>query len=159
MNLLAIDPGPTQSAYVIWDGKKILDKRIEMNLPLLCYLRNPSVYWDAATWPEALVIEQIKSYGMSVSDTIFETVYWTGRFREAWGTQGFFDRYPRMTIKMHLCHNSRAKDGNIRQALIDRLGGPGTKKQPGATYGCSKDIWAALALAITAFDCGTIGSI
>ena len=92
---------------------------------------------------------------MSVSDSIFDTVYWTGRFREAWGDKGFFDRIPRMTVKMHLCHNSRAKDSNIRQALIDRFGAPGTKKEQGLTYGLKADMWQAFALAVYFYDMET----
>jgi hypothetical protein len=46
----------------------------------------------------------------------------------------------------------RAKDQNIRQALIDRLGPPGTKKNPGPTYGVTSHMWSALAVAVTAHD-------
>ncbi|MGH7470493.1 MAG: hypothetical protein ACRENP_21315 [Longimicrobiales bacterium] len=53
---------------------------------------------------------------------------------------------------MHLCKNPKAKDQNIRQALIDLLGAPGTKKNPGPTYGISGDAWSALAIAVTARD-------
>jgi hypothetical protein len=42
----------------------------------------------------------------------------------------------------------RAKDSNIRQALIDRFGEPGTKKVPGLLYGIKKDEWSALALGV-----------
>ena len=63
----------------------------------------------------------------------------------------------RKDVKMHLCGSMRAKDTNIRQAIIDRYpasgGGKcpqiGTKKEPGPLYGVSKDIWSALAVAIT----------
>ena len=63
----------------------------------------------------------------------------------------------RSEVKMKLCHSMRAKDGNIRQAIIDRYpatgGGAipqiGTKNQPGPLYGISKDLWSALAVAIT----------
>ena len=55
-------------------------------------------------------------------------------------------------IKVHLCESARAKDGNVRQALIDRIGAQGTKKKPGPTYGVSKDVWAALAVAVCAHD-------
>jgi hypothetical protein len=41
----------------------------------------------------------------------------------------------------------RAKDANIRQALIDKLGAVGTKKAPGPLYGISGHLWAALAVA------------
>ena len=58
---------------------------------------------------------------------------------------------------MHLCGHPRAKDPNIRQALLDRFGpgrekALGTKKAPGALYGIKGDEWAALAVAITWWD-------
>ena len=53
---------------------------------------------------------------------------------------------------MNLCYDSRAKDGNIRQALIDRFGPVGTKKAPGWFYGVSKDVWAAVAVGVTWAD-------
>ena len=46
----------------------------------------------------------------------------------------------------------RAKDSNIRQALIDRFGVVGTKKNPGWFYGVSKDVWAAIAVGVTYHD-------
>jgi hypothetical protein len=44
----------------------------------------------------------------------------------------------------------RAKDANIRQALIDKIGPQGTKAQPGPTYGIKSHSWAALAVAVYA---------
>jgi len=139
MIVLAIDPGPERSAIVEWDGKTILHFRIAPNDTLLC-----------EDFPMShagiMVIEQIKSYGMAVSDSIFNTVFWTGRFCQAW--KGPWSRVPRREVKLHLCGSMRAKDSNIRQALIDRFGAPGTKKAPGLTYGISKDLWQAFALAV-----------
>jgi hypothetical protein len=40
----------------------------------------------------------------------------------------------------------------VRQALIDRLGPQGTKKNPGPTYGMRSHLWAALAVAVYAGD-------
>jgi len=150
MNILAIDPGPNESAFVIWDGSKIWDMDKLSNYELLDFLRIRAF----KVLPSALIVEQIKSYGMAVSDSIFDTVFWSGRFCEAWdGAKfGFWDRLPRMQVKMHLCHNSRAKDANIRQALIDRIGEQGKKANPGPTYGVKGDIWAALAVAVYAWD-------
>ena len=57
-------------------------------------------------------------------------------------------------MKLTLCGDARAKDPNIRAALIDRWGGSkaaavGTKKSPGPLYGFKSDMWAALAVAET----------
>jgi hypothetical protein len=53
-------------------------------------------------------------------------------------------------------HDSRAKDGNIGQALVDRFGGKaaaiGKKAAPGPLYTVSGDPCAVLALAVTWFD-------
>ena len=146
MQILAIDPGPTKSAFVVWNGK-LVDMGHVSNDALLVGLYN-------YVGLNALVVEQIKSYGMAVSDSIFDTVFWSGRFCEAFAGPHY--RLPRMTVKMHLCHDSRAKDANIRQAIIDRFGGKeaaiGLKKTPGPLYGVTGDIWAALAVALTWYD-------
>lgn len=146
--VIAIDPGNVQSAMVTWDGETLSfdkDENPRILKSLLCFTE--------LEWP--LVIEKVASYGMPVGETIFETVYWTGRFAQAYGVERV-TRIPRMDVKMHLCHTSRAKDGNIRQALIDRFGPPGTKKKPGRLYGVSGDSWAALALAVLAYDKGIL---
>ena len=54
--------------------------------------------------------------------------------------------------KINLCGNMKAKDSNIRQALIDRFGVVGTKKNPGWFYGVSKDVWQAIAVGVTYYD-------
>jgi len=46
----------------------------------------------------------------------------------------------------------KAKDANIRQALIDKLGPVGTKKSPGPLWGVKSHIWSALAVAVTALE-------
>jgi hypothetical protein len=58
----------------------------------------------------------------------------------------------RRDVKLHLCDSPRAKDGNVRQALLDRLGPQGTKKAPGPTYGVKSHEWAALAVAVYGWD-------
>ena len=96
-----------------------------------------------------VVIEMVACYGMAVGAEVFETVFWIGRFWEIARRDIGVTRLYRKDVKMHLCNSMRAKDGNIRQALIDKLGAPGTKKNPGPTYGIKADIWAALAVAVT----------
>ena len=53
---------------------------------------------------------------------------------------------------MNLCKTMKAKDSNIRQALIDRFGEVGTKNKQGWFYGFKKDIWSAYAIGITYVD-------
>lgn len=49
----------------------------------------------------------------------------------------------------------KAKDSNIRQALVDRFAkdtpnkGKGTKKNPGYFYGFKADIWSAMSIVYT----------
>ncbi len=145
MTILAIDPGNVQSAFVIWDGEQILSFGIEQNVAFLERINYFRVGWNGP-----IVCEKIASYGMAVGESVFATCFWTGRFWQVSGDN--FHLVPRLKVKMHLCHIARAKDGNIRQALIDRFGEPGTKKAPGRLYGVSKDVWAALALAVTWWD-------
>jgi hypothetical protein len=85
---------------------------------------------------------------------VFESVFWTGRFVQSWLEErdGCQVRIPRGDIKLHLCHSARGKDANVRQALIDRFGAPGTKKAQGPLYGVTSHCWAALAVAVCAHD-------
>lgn len=146
--ILAIDPGPEQSALVIWDGTSLVEKMYAENLLILYRLKQ-------AENDSPLVIEKIASFGMPVGAEVFETCVWTGRFMEAYGAEQTH-RITRIEVKNHLCHSSRAKDANIRQAILDRFGGKeeaiGREASPGPLYGVSGDIWAALAVAITWSD-------
>ncbi len=98
---------------------------------------------------DVLAIEMIASYGMAVGCEVFETCVWIGRFQQAWSDPEAVQMAHRRDVKLHLCGNPKAKDPNIRQALIDLLGKPGTKKAPGATYGLASHAWAALGVAVT----------
>ncbi len=152
MRILAIDPGTTKSAYVIYEKGVIVEFGIKLNQELL-----QKIVFDKSELCtcEHLAIEMIASYGMAVGQEVFETCVWIGRFVQAWTSP--ITMIYRKDVKIHLCNSMRAKDGNIRQAIIDRYpatgGGKipqiGIKKQPGPLYGVSKDIWAALGVAIT----------
>lgn len=149
MKLLAIDPGNIESAYVIMDkdykpvmhekvSNETLLKHIQVDFPGLC-LTN-------------IAVEMIASYGMPVGKEVFETCVWIGRFLQAANYIPVKRLIYRKDEKMNLCHNMKAKDGNIRQALIDRFGPVGIKKDPGFFYGFSKDQWAAMAVGVTYLD-------
>jgi len=145
-NILAIDPGPTQSACVVWNGTEILEYKTLLNEDML------DILIVGLREQDPLVIEQIRSYGMPVGATVFDTVFWSGRFYQAW--EGPVYQIPRLKVKQHLCHDSRAKDSNIRQALIDRFEPELKPRQrpKGVLKGLVKDEWAALAVAVTWMD-------
>lgn len=98
------------------------------------------------------MIEMVASYGMPVGKEVFETCVWIGRFIQASTAPNTITRYTRNEVKMHFCQNTRAKKANVNQALIDRFGKKGTKKNPGITYGLKDHTWDAFALAVMAWD-------
>lgn len=104
-----------------------------------------TIIWD--TNFDQLVLEMVQSFGMSVGKEIFETVFWIGRFFQT--AKGAANRIYRKEVKSYLCGSMKAKDGNIRQALIELIGPQGTKKAKGPTYGVKADEWQALGVAIT----------
>ena len=142
--VIGIDPGTEKSAYAMFNGRDVLSFGVSDNEAL----RHHSL-WEQ----QNVFMEMIASYGMAVGATTFETVYWIGRFVElAAISGGKVTRVFRKDIKLHLCNSPRAKDANVRQALIDRVGPQGTKKNQGPTYGVKSHEWAALAVAVYGYD-------
>lgn len=152
-NVLAIDPGTTESAYCMYDMSRseIWEAGKIDNFELISALRKGTITGDVA------VIEMVASYGMPVGKTTFETCVWIGRFFEALYPGTETRLMYRSKVKMAVCGRPQAKDSNIRQALIDMFpatgGGAipqiGTKPKPGPLYGFKSDMWAALAVAVT----------
>ena len=140
--ILAVDPGTTESGWVLFDGARVLGSGVLPNTDMLTAI--------AASDADALALEMVASYGMAVGREVFETVRWIGRFQQAWRDPEAVRLVYRKDVKLHLCGSPRAKDPNIRQALLDRLGPVGTKKQPGPCYGVKSHAWAALGVAVTA---------
>lgn len=145
--MIAIDPGPEQSAWVVYRAGEVCDAAISQNDKVLDLLRCAASPWGP------VAIEMIASYGMPVGREVFETCVWIGRF-DPYNTAALVYR---KDVKMHLCGSPRAKDANIRQALIDRFGpgkdkAIGKKAAPGPLYGFKADMWAALAVAVTYTD-------
>lgn len=142
--ILAIDPGTTQSGFVVLTrtGNEVFDSGgVLANEQMLELVRDARY--------STLAIEMIASYGMAVGREVFETCVWIGRFQQAWHKPDEVRLVYRKDVKMHLCGTPRAKDPNIRQALLDLLGPQGTKKAPGPTYGVKSHAWPALAVAVT----------
>lgn len=147
--VFAIDPGNIESAYVVIDDDyKPVEFGKVPNNELRAILR-------AEKRDCHVVIEMIDSYGMAVGKDVFETCLWIGRFTEVaiqyFGTVNYIYRKEE---KINLCGSMKAKDTNIRQALIDRFGIVGTQKSKGWFYGFKADIWAAYAVGVTYLDKG-----
>lgn len=143
--ILAIDPGTTKSAWVLFDpdSMHIISKGYGTNEAL------HEMFFEREfdTYISCLVIEMVQSMGMPLGQTVLKTCVWIGRFEELFFPLPHYEIF-RTTIKAHLCGTTRAKDPNVRQALIDKIGEQGTKKDPGPTFGVSGDIWSALAVAV-----------
>lgn len=158
--ILAVDPGTVQSATVIYNpDSSIRLPAITDNPVLLINMLNPGWLADLACPPTHMAIEMMASMGMTVGQSVLETAVWIGRLIQAWlgHANHTYELIYRVDEKLHLCGAPRAKDANIRQAIMDRYGSTrqaaiGTKKNPGPLYGVSKDVWSALAVAITAVE-------
>lgn len=149
MKILAIDPGNIESAYCLIDTDtyKPLSFGKQDNNWLLGFIDTQGALFHK------VIIEMIASYGMPVGKEVFETCVWIGRFKQIAESQDIVVEYIyRKDEKINICHSMKAKDSNIRQALIDRFGEVGTKKNPGWFYGFKADIWSAYAVGITYLD-------
>lgn len=152
--LYAVDPGPVRSAVVLLDLDTLRPSPgscIEDNEVTVRRFRHLTP-GDG----DRLAVEMIASYGMAVGREVFETCVWIGRYVEAWKGPNARLVY-RRDVKLHLCGQARAKDPNVRAALLDRFGpgrerAIGTKKAPGPLYGFRDDLWAALGVAVTAAE-------
>lgn len=150
MKVLAVDPGNIDSGFVIVDFSevKVLDKGKVPNDEIFTAIEENK---DCI-----LAIEMIASYGMAVGKSVFDTCVWIGRFYQFATEKNMQIKFVyRKDEKMTLCHSMKAKDTNIKQALIDIYApntvnnGKGTKKEPGFFYGFKADIWQAMAIAHT----------
>ena len=153
MNVLAIDPGNALSAYCIIDADTL--RPVKFDKVENKELRNTMAFGKSLMFGHA-AIEMVASYGMPVGREVFDTCRWIGRFEELLNILGVQPAIVyRKDEKLHICNDSRAKDANIRRALIDRFArhdlknGRGTKNDPDWFYGFKADIWAAYAVGIT----------
>lgn len=171
MQVFAIDPGNKESAYVILDIELYHDRPKEFYNPDTLVIKghgklsNERVAERLEEWAKqsafssdvfCAVIERVQAMGMPVGYEVFETCEWIGRYTQICETLAADVNYVyRLEEKVTLCNDSKAKDANIRQALIDRFArhdlknGKGTKKEPDVFYGFSADQWSAMAVATT----------
>ena len=141
--IYGIDVGSDNSGVCVWDTEK--QKILYSNEAD----PNTGIPWGGDHKIDYYVIEDIKSYGMPVGKTTFDTCKAIGRFQvrlEKDGQDYYLVFKPE--IQLHFCHSSRAKDANIARVLKDRFGEKGTKKNQGTLYQLVRHAWDAFALCI-----------
>ena len=165
--ILAIDPGSVKSAYALIsfdNGFELLDfgkiDNFEM-LPEISDIGMRTLFHEDESFKIYPVVEMVASYGMAVGKDVFETCVWIGRFIQKLENSDYYEKHTkiyRKDEKMCLCGSMKAKDSNIRQALIDRYAkhdfknGKGKKNNPDVFYGVSADVWAAIAVGVTYYE-------
>lgn len=165
---IGIDPGNIQSALAVYDGEKLLSfgtypndeffERVKIEVS-----RSGGIEWAEFgrlgstredLYPNVKIfMETIQSYGMPVGQEVFDTCFFIGRLMEKFEDRGFpYEMVKRTEIKLHHCKSTRAKDTNIKAALVERFGDKGTKAAPGFFYGVKGDEWSACAIAVYGHD-------
>lgn len=142
--VLAIDPGNEATGWVIADKgtRKPLEFDKTENSQLAQMMIDGTLQFDE------FVSERMESMGTLIGRTVLEACEWVGRFSQIAECLGCKVNYVyRHEEKVHICHDSRAKDANLRRALIDRFAktanGKGTAKDPDFFYKFKADVWSA----------------
>ena len=154
--ILAIDAGNIESGYALIDNDfrpvrfgKVTNREME-------YILNEYLANDEKL--DMIALEMVASYGMPAGATLFDTCVAIGRFEYIAEQIAPVRRVKRKQYVTDLCGDSKAKDANVIQYLIDRFApntpnrGKGTKKERGWFYGFKADEWQAYALAVWALD-------
>lgn len=152
--IIAIDPGPDESAYVILNTDSGFPGGIEkfgkvseqdLKLQVLDFFDRFGVIEELY-----LAVEFPASYGMAVGRSVFDTCAVAGRFEERFVIElplsyacypgpdrPVYRVYRKRTsdagvdsVSMSLCKNPRANDSNVRQAIIDLYPAVGGGKTP-----------------------------
>lgn len=153
MKIFAIDPGNVYSAYCVMDSEyHFYEFAKEENQTVMKRMLEllPEV--------DGVVIEKISNMGMPAGETLFVTAEWIGRYSQEAEKKVPVSYIYRRDEKLYICGSPRAKDANIRAALIERFAvkdkanGRGTKKDPDVFYGVKADMWSAICIGTTFFD-------
>jgi hypothetical protein len=144
--IMGVDPGSSESAYVVWAHTHVVDQGHLPNRDLLKLI-------EAKGSDSLLVLEQLARMGQDIGASVLETAFWSGQFAHA---ARIYDRIPRMVIKRALTGRTNTKDKDVRASLLLRFGGQakamGTKAAPGPLYGVASHRWSALAVAVVYSD-------
>lgn len=130
MNVIGLDPGSKKSAWVLYDGGEPVRWGYDMNSFVRVLLANSATNFPPG--PVLLAVEYMRPRGLPTSQDEMDTMFELGRMVQTWN--GEWKPVSRHEVKLHVCGHAKAKDANIRAALIDRFGGSsallGTPKCP-----------------------------
>lgn len=162
--VIAIDPGPVKSAYVIWHPTEGFFSNAESGLEPFGKIDNERLNNLIEEWQKIdcdPVIETITLY-QPADVNIHDTILFSGRFFESFVRAKLYPRLlSRQKVKLSLLpglSGKYANDATVKRSLIDRFApntsnhGKGTKKDPGYFYGFAADVWQAFALAVAHSD-------
>ena len=169
--ILAIDPGEKKSGWVFYasENHAVVASGNSSNYEIVSDLRNyeylPAHLCYVATGEKPvcrfghgchqLVIEFPQVRGQMMKQQTIETIFWIGRFVEAWG--GEWEKMDRKDVKLYLTGRVTSKDPHVRAAIIAQFPGTGggstpqigIKKAQGPLYGVKDHAWQALGVALT----------
>lgn len=155
--ILAIDPGPQDSAGVIWDTEKeiIVEKWHQLNVKILPGLMSFKIGDQGV---EIIAIEDPQAQRRPASNDFINTVQWSARFYQALYQNLYGEKYdalqliPYSAISSHFCGIANAKEKFVKEELLKRYGPQGSKSKQGKLYGISGHCWSALAVSVYVAD-------
>lgn len=152
--VIGVDPGTTQSGIVTLerDGRVGVAQNIDNNEVMALLANTADIHRPGTTF---LAVEWIENMGMQMGQSTIRTVWWVGRFFQVWQPYPVIE-VPRREVKLKICGDSRAKDPNVRAALMGLYGEDpkavvGTRKAPGPLYEVKSHAWSALGVAAAAW--------
>lgn len=127
--MYAIDPGSTASGWCIFcpNVRVVVESGHDDNLTIAKRITEGR---EVRSTAPTIAIEGMQNMGMEIGQSTLDAAVWIGRFIERAG--GLATERPsalgavliyRRDVKLAICGNSRAKDKNIRQSMIDSFGG------------------------------------
>ena len=161
--IIGIDPGPERSALVALrtvadnvHGFEVATAEFATNEAIRGGLRRLVMVSASAL----LAVEEFRIYGRKrVARDGLLTIRWSGRFEELFlsvpcGCRRSFQYVSYRRAACHHAAGSNPKESDVRAALVERFGPPGTKKAPGFLYGMTSKghHFSALAVAVYALD-------
>jgi hypothetical protein len=147
LKVLAIDPGSSHSACVLWEPRTLLIRhaRWEPNQQVLDLVDLVS---DRRREYQ-LVIEQITAY--TAGKTVADTCWWSGRYYQAWpGKRKQMMPYREVSI----AHTGRtaSKEILVQEELLGRFGPIVTAPLEAQGKKAAVHLWSAFAVAVTWSD-------